>query len=457
MKHKQFTLSNGIESLFVSKRDSNISCIIVTCKVGSKHEDKTNYGISHFLEHMFFKGTHKYKNNKALTSAIESLGGTINAYTSQNTTNFIIKINSNYIKKAIEILSDMLLHSLFRKKDIEYEQNIVITELNKYKDDPLYILAEMFNTTIFKNTPLENMPIGTIETINNITRSSLINYKNKYYTADNLFITITTNLSFTRIQNVLQQSDFIKSESTDIKKNVPFLYTKSNNYTLNVNYKDMEQEKIIIGFPICNIYHKDKYIFECISNLLTGGLSSILFIELREKNSLVYDISSGTEYFNDIGTFCISTGMSLQKLLDYTENNSLFNFQSVIQSYFGEKKHNDLKKGVLHIILDTIIHLIKKKITPIQLKAVINNIKGALLFGNENSEIITSYYSNQLIFNKDTIVSRKKLNKIYDKITIDDIQRVSKQYFTKDNLFVSVLGQSKQYKIGPFLEHFKQF
>ena len=453
MKHKQFTLSNHIECLHISRKKSPITFINVTCKVGSKNEDKTNLGISHFLEHMFFKGTKTYPNNKKLTSEIESLGGTINAFTTQNVTSFIIKIPSKYTKKAIEILSDMLYHSLFRKKDIEYEKNIVIAELKKYEDDPYSMIQDTFNKNIFKNTPLEKLPIGIIETITDITRSSLLNYKTKYYTADNLFITITSDLSVTSIQKMLEHSTFMKFKSTDIKKHIPFLYTIPDNVSINNAYKDIEQDKLIIGFSTCDIHHKDKHVFECIKNLLTGGLSSILFVELREKQSLVYDISSETEYFNDVGIFYIQTGMDSQHITNYTDDDSLLSF---IQSYFtSTSKHT--KKGVIPIILNTIIQLRKKKISIKQLRSIVNKVKSAILFDSEDIETITLYYANQLLFNKDKITSLHALNRIYDAITPNDILRVSKKYFTKDNLFVSVVGKTKQSKLETFLDGFKRF
>ena len=456
MKHKQFTLPNKIEALHISHKKSPITFINVTCKVGSKNEDKTNLGISHFLEHMFFKGTKTYPNNKKLTSEIESLGGIMNAFTSQNTTSYIIKIPSTYTKKAIEILSDMLYHSLFRKKDIEYEKNIVITELKKYEDDPYAMIQDTFNKNIFKDTPLEKMPIGTIETIRAITRSSLLNYKNKFYTADNFYITITSNVSVTSIQNMLEQSTFMKFKSTDIKKHMPFLYSVPDNVSINSTYKDMEQDKLIIGFSTCAIHHNDKHVFECIKSYLTGGLSSVLFVELREKQSLVYDISSGTEYFNDVGLFYIQTGMDTRHIIDYGEEPSLFTLRSLLQSYFTSgTKH--IKKGVVSIILNSIIQLRKKKISAKQLRSIVNKVKSAILFDSEDIKTITHYYANQLLFNKHKITSIQALNRIYDAITPEDIVRVSKKYFTKDNLFVSVVGKTKQSKLETFLDGFKRF
>ena len=453
MKHTHYTLSNDIETLYISRKNSPITFISVVCKVGSKNEDKTNVGISHFLEHMFFKGTKTYPNNKTLTSEIESLGGSINAFTSQNITAFIIKTPSIHIKKAIEILSDMMYHSLFRKKDIEYEKNIVIAELKKYDDDPYAMVQDIFNKNIFKDTPLEKMPIGTIETINNITRSSLLNYKNKYYTADNLFITITSNVNVTSIQKMLEKSTFMKFKSTDIKKHIPFLYKPPGDVSVNTTYKDIAQDKLIIGFSTCDIHHKDKYVFECIKSYLTGGLSSVLFVELREKQSLVYDISSETDFFNDVGMFYIQTGMDSQHITNYTEDDSLLSF---IQSYFtSTSKHT--KKGVIPIILNTIIQLRKKKISIKQLRSIVNKVKSAILFDSEDIETITLYYANQLLFNKDKITSLHALNRIYDAITPNDILRVSKKYFTKDNLFVSVVGKTKQSKLETFLDGFKNF
>ena len=458
MYYKKFKLDNGIRCVYVSKRDLHISCINITFKVGSKNESKDNLGISHVLEHMFFKGTKKYPSNQDLSSQIESLGGYMNASTTKNTTSYIIKIHTKYIQKAIDILSEMLLHSLFRKKDIEYEKNVVIEELKGHKDTPEYIVFKEFNALIFKDYPLKNEPIGTIETIQNVTRSSLLNYMKKYYTADNMIITISSNLRFSRIENILKQSMFTQFEATDIKKNMPFQYIPNETYTVTTHYKNITQDKIIIGFPICNAINTDVYTINIISALLTGNFSSRLFNDLREKNPLVYTIHSECEYYQDMGIFYIYTEADTGKILDI-DNTVIDSAGEFLQSIFGHKKHYNRKteKGVLSIILDNIRNLQRNKISKKELEDIKKSFLGGILLESETSETIINYYEKESIYNYDNIISIKQLTKKIEKITVKDILRVCNKYFTKNSMFITILGKANQSNIDTFVHQYKDF
>lgn len=461
MYYKKFILDNGIQSMYVSKRDLNISCINITFKVGSKNESVEQLGISHFLEHMFFKGTQTYTTNHEITSQIESLGGYFNAYTTRDTTSFIIKINSKYIQKAIDILSNILLHSLFRKKDIEYEKNVVIEELMSTVDDPEYIVHQAFYSSIFKQVPLSKGPIGTVDTIQSLTRSSILNYMKKFYTSDNMNIIISSNLSFNRIENMLRRSEFNDFVSTDIKKNVPFEYIPNIMPTIRVKYKYITQEKIIIGFPICNAVHPDKYIINLISHLLTANMSSRLFIELREKNPLVYNIHSEAEYYQDMGIFYIKTEAKLDNVLDIDAEptSSTGHF---IRSLFGNSKPSKpskrtRKKGVLSIILDTIRDLKNNILSKRELNDIVQSMVGSSLLNSEESTNIVNHYEHESVYNYNNIKSIRQLAKIYGKIRAKDILRVCNTYFLKNQMCITVLGKSNETSIRQFVDEYTDF
>ena len=458
MYYKKFTLDNGIRCTYISKRDVGISCIYITIKAGSKNELPEQAGISHVLEHMFFKGTKKYPSNIDITSNIESLGGHINAHTTVDTTTYEIKIASKHIKTAIEILSEILLHSLFRKKDIEYEKNVVLEEYKGLQDDEYHILGTEFQSSIFKDYPLKNSIIGTIETIGHTSRSALLDYKNKYYTADNMFITISSNISFERIKKMCRQSNFSKFVSTDLKKNVPFRYIPNETPTVTTVYKDTTQEKIIIGFPICSASHKDVSILYAISSLLTANMSSRLFIALREKNPLVYSIDSDAEFYQDMGVFRIQTEADINNIFDI-DNTLIDSAGEFLQSIFGNTKHYDRKteKGVLSVILDTIRDLQRNIISKEELHAVKQGMGGAFLLSSESSETVVHHYEKEAIYNYDNINSIKQTVKKIEKIKAKDILRVCNKYFTKKTMFITVLGKSKQSTIEQYVANYKDF
>ena len=458
MFYKPFTLKNGIRSVYVSKRDLHISCINIVFKTGSKNESSKQLGISHFLEHMFFKGTKKHPNNQDITFKIESLGGYINAYTTKDTTCYIVKINTKHLQVAIDVLSEILLHSLLRKKDIEYEKNVVVEELISYLDDPNNLISKQFNTHIFKDTPLTLEPIGTIENINNFTRSEVVNYMNKYYTSDNMHIIISSNLSFKRVQHMLNQSAFTKFTPTSVRKNLPFQYIPNETTSVEVKYKNIKQEKIIIGFPICDYNNDDKYVLNLVSELLTANMSSRLFVDLREKNPLVYNVSSDVEYYQDMGIFYIQTETELRNVVDI-DNTVIDTANEFLQSLFGKKPlyNRKTEKGVLSIIFDNIRDLQKNEISKKELEATKQSIVGSYLLNSESSEAVIGHYEQESIYNYSNITSIRNIPKKYDKIKSKDILKICNKYLTKQTMFVNILGKSNENSIKQFISNYKRF
>jgi len=458
MFYKQFILDNGVKTVYISKRDLNISCINVLFKVGAKNESKEHLGISHVLEHMLLKGTKQYGTNQEITSQIEALGGYINAHTTRDTTFYIIKINTKYLQKAIDILSDILLHSLFRKKDLEYEKNVVIEELMGGLDNPDHVAYDEFSKSIFEGVPLQQDPIGTIDTIRAITRSSLINYMKKFYTSDNMHITISSNLSFKRIEHMIRNSSFKSFAPTDLKKHMPFTYIPNDQATVQVVYKSIEQEKMYIGFPICSATHEDRYVIDLIAAILTGGMSSRLFIALRETNPLVYYVKAQTEYYQDMGIFYIKTAAKLENILD-VDTSPLSHAGSFIQSLFGkqQQQHRKGNKGIISIILDHIRKIKKNTLNKPELSAVKQYIIGAGLLNSEESKTVVEYYKEESVYNYDNIKSIHQLSKIYEKIKASDIVRVCNTYFSKDKMFVTILGQSSESRVCQCVEEYMDF
>ena len=362
------------------------------------------------------------------------------------------------MQKAIDILSDILLHSLFRKKDLEYEKNVVIEELMGGLDNPDHVAYDEFSKSIFKGVPLQQDPIGTIDTIRAITRSSLINYMKKFYTSDNMHITISSNLSFKRIEHMIRNSSFKSFTPTDLKKNMPFTYIPNDQATVQVVYKSIEQEKMYIGFPICSATHEDRYIIDLISAILTGGMSSRLFIALRETNPLVYYVKAQTEYYQDMGIFYIKTAAKLENILD-VDTSPLSHAGSFIQSLFGkqQQQHRKGNKGIISIILDHIRKIKKKTLTKPELSAVKQYIIGAGLLNSEESKTVVEYYKEESVYNYDNIKSIHQLSKIYEKIKASDIVRVCNTYFSKDKMFVTILGQSSESRVCQCVEEYMDF
>lgn len=444
-----FTLSNNIPVLYIP-RDQSISSIQVGIKVGSVNETSILHGASHYLEHMLFKGTEKIKDSKEIFNKLYNKGAYINAFTGKENTNFLIKINSKYFELAITILSDMLLHSTLELNEFELEKLVVVEEINQGLDEHSRLLVNMIHKIMFPQSVLEPEIPGTPESILALTRPSVMEYYKKYYCANNLFICITSNLEIDIIKNMLIKSEF---PNFPVHKLETVIYNTINQ--VNPNYsiidKNLEQIYIAIGFPTCNKFSEDKYVLDFIKILLGGNMNSRLFIDLREKNGLSYQILVNSMYYDSSGLFYIFTSFDKNSLytLSTIENSTL---DSYLQNLFQNSKSE--KPGALPLILDNLYRLQTELITDEELNNFKGFIEGNLQLFMEDTENVVGYYSTQLMYFHENILTIQELIDKNNLITKEDIQRVSKKYFDFSKLNISILGNCNKSKLHSYVQKY---
>jgi len=303
---KIINLKNNIPVIYLPRKENNVSCISVFIKVGSVNETDSLYGASHFLEHILFKGTKSRPNSVDISKELDSVGAYFNAYTDKDITSFVIKLHSDYLNKAIDILSDMLLNSVFEPNNFELEKRVVLEEINKNLDLPENQAIENLYKIVFNNNPLERS-IGSEEKyILNYSRDDVINYFKNYYSSNNIFISITSNLDLDNIMILLNNSHFKNYKKKEITYKLPKLEIQYNP-RYNIKRKELEQLHIAIGFPVCSRYNDDKYILDMIRVILSGNMSSRLFLDLRESHGLSYNISISVDHYDTCGIFYIYT------------------------------------------------------------------------------------------------------------------------------------------------------
>ena len=301
MSFNSSKLSNGLNVVTYSMPHVNSVAINIIVKVGSRYENLQESGISHFLEHMAFKGT---KNRSALDIAKEfdSIGGHFNAYTGKEQTVYYTKVLASHTEQALEILADILLNSLFDEKDIKKEFNVISQEIAAGKDNPDDLAYEKFFELAYGDHPLGRSILGTKETIAKFDRSSFQKYIEKHYHAGNIFISIAGKIEH--------------SEAVQLAgKLFAALPTAQNNACEAAKYvggfalqeKDLEQTTVILGFESSSYHNlKDFYHAQILSIIFGGGLSSRLFQKIREELGLAYSVGSWISAFSDSGIFNIS-------------------------------------------------------------------------------------------------------------------------------------------------------
>lgn len=309
--HNKVQLENGLTVVYEKLEGYKSISIGVWVKTGSAYENEKNNGISHFIEHMLFKGT-KNRTAKEIASVIDGIGGEINAYTAKECTCFYTKTLSLDYEVGLEILSDMLLNSTFSDEHIETEKTVIIDEINMYEDAAEEMVIDLINEITFKGHPLSYPILGTKKTVNSFNHKMLKLYFDTYYVAENMVISIAGD--FDEKELLEKVGYYFKT----LKRGTsPLLDHRTNpvyNWGMESKKKDFEQIQVAINFPGIKFDHELSYEMMVLSNILGGTNSSRLFQSIREDRGLAYSIYSEPNFYDALGTLCISFGVSKENL-----------------------------------------------------------------------------------------------------------------------------------------------
>lgn len=270
-------------------------------EAGSRDEEDRTAGISHFVEHMFFKGTRRRKAAE-IAQEIDSLGGELNAFTSRETTTFYIKVLDENLSQAIDLLGDLFHHSLFDPAEIEREKQVVKEEIKMVEDDPEDLVHEMHTQNIWKGNPLGRSILGNAKTVGEITRKEILTYLSQHYHPERIVIAVAGNFSPTDLMTRLNQV-FGRSKARSIWTNRR--QPPKTNGGLFIKKKPLTQVHFCLGLKGLPLTHPDRYAAYALNALLGGSMSSRLFQEIREQRGLVYSIYSHLAGFGDAGLFTI--------------------------------------------------------------------------------------------------------------------------------------------------------
>lgn len=282
MKFTKKILQNGLTILH-EKRDIPVTTVMLACKYGSAHESESEKGIAHFIEHMCFKGTKK-RTTKQIAFELEKIGGILNAFTSEETTGYHVKLPSRYLKTAIEVLSDIYFNSTFPEEEIKKESNVICEEIKLHKDNPRRYAINKIKEKLY--SPPFGLPIiGKAEIVKKISREKLIEKHAKIYTPENTILCIVGNNNIEEIIKIAKENIIKENKGKSIVPKIIKINSKETE-----TRKGIEQTNIAIGFHFPNLIKEERYAADIFSVILGQGMSSKLFTEIREKEGLCYDI-----------------------------------------------------------------------------------------------------------------------------------------------------------------------
>jgi len=310
----KYTIENiiGIDVIFAPMQDANSTTVEIMCKAGSIYENKNTNGISHFLEHLFFKGGKKYPTPKSVAEAVDKFGGEFNAYTGEEYAGYYVKCAPEFINQAIDVLADMMNHAKFNIEEVEREKGVVIQELKMYEDNPIAMAIEKRQEYYFGDNSHGRPIIGTEANIAGFNQQILFDHKTDLYTKDNLIITIAGNIKDK--ETIIKQLEQEFSQIPDKKRvqKPDFVQTLPTEHTGFYEQKN-EQTHLVISAPGFNGNDEKKYAANVLATIIGGNMSSRLFQNIREKQGLCYYIKASHMTQEDTGVFLIRAGIDKKR------------------------------------------------------------------------------------------------------------------------------------------------
>ena len=405
--YKKHVLENGLTIIGEEIPYVKSISLGVWINAGSRIEDEEISGVSHFIEHMLFKGT-RNRTSKQIASEIDNLGGQINAFTSKECTCYYVKLLDSHIDIGIDVLSDMILNSKFNEDDLDKERSVIIEELKMYEDSPEDLAYDLLTENIYKNDPLGMNIIGTEESLKRLNREKLLDYFNKYYVPNNSVIAISGNFNFDEIINKIEEK-FKVWKKRDVNVDIKKAEFKSCFLTKN---KDIEQVNLAMSLEAVPLENdKEVYALAVINTVFGGSISSRLFQKIREEKGLVYSIYSSQSLYRKCGELGIFASMS-----------------------------NEHLKEVYESIIEEIKTMKKYYLTDQEIKESKEQLKGSYILGLESTSSRMMSIGRALLLNN-KVESTDDILKSIDNVDRETVKIVIDKIFNLDKLGVCIVGR----------------
>ncbi len=413
MRYQLNTLKNGLKLLTIPMPGVESVTVLVMVGVGSRYEEKKINGLSHFLEHMAFKGTVRRPSAFDIASLIDGIGGEFNAFTSKDHTGFYVKAAKKHLPLLIDVLSDMLLHSKFDPLEIEKEKGVIIEEINMYEDIPMRKIGDLYENLLYGDTKLGRDIAGIKEVIKSVKREDFISYMDRFYGPGNTVVAIAGGIPFKgqtlkgTVEKYLGGWKNKKVEKPDLVKE------NQSKPALLLTYKDTQQAHLCLGVRSFPLLHPSRYASGVLTNILGGGMSSRLFIEVREKRGLAYYVRANDERYIDVGNFVVQAGVDVARIDD-----------------------------AVKVILNELRKIKNSKINNKELNKSKENMKGKLILELEDSRSVAALFATSKVI-EDKILTPNEIIQKVDNVTLEDLQKVAGEIFQQSQLNLAIIGPYK--------------
>jgi len=414
MNYKKKKLKNGLRIITVPMKDTQTATVVVMVGVGSRYETNKEAGLSHFIEHMFFKGTQKRPTTLDISEELDSIGGEFNAFTSKVKTGYYAKVDSRHLGTALDVVSDIYLNSKIDAVEIEKEKGTIIQELNMYEDLPMQKVGEIYEELLYGTNPLGREIIGSKKTINSFKQKDFLDYMNRFYTANDTVVCVAGKFDEKKI--ISEVGKYFSGMKKGKKVKAIQVKEEQKKPELKLRFKKTDQTHLVLGLRAYDENHKDRFALGLLSVILGGNMSSRLFIEVREKKGLAYYVRTSGDSFQDCGYLATQAGVE-HKNLKITLKTILKEYRKIATQEVSEKELQNAK----------------------------DYIKGKSVMGLESSDEVAMFFIDQEV-SKGKIMMTEEIFAKIEKVTTKDILRVAKDIFQNKKLNLSVIGPHKNEK-----------
>ena len=411
-KSNKILLKNNLRVISVPMADALTTTILILVEAGSEYETRKNNGVSHFLEHMCFKGTEKRLSSLDITSELDAVGAAYNAFTSNQYTGYYAKVQPKYFDEILDIISDIYLNPVFNQREIEKERGVIIEEINMYEDLPMRRVQEFFTNLLYGDQPAGWDIAGKKEIIRRINRNDFIEYQKNHYLGKSTIVVVTGNF------NEKEAVKKIESAFSGIRtgKKIQKLKTVESQKSPRIflKMKETDQAHLVVGVRAFDIFDKRKYAIDLLADILGGGMSSRLFQKIREEMGAAYYVKSEADLLSDHGFLTASAGVDNNKVSE-----------------------------AIKAVVEEFERLVKEPIEKEELQRVKDRCVGGLIMGLETSDQLAGFYGGQEIITKKIVSPEETIKKI-QAVKVEEISAVAKDIFKNNKLNLAIIGPFKE-------------
>jgi predicted Zn-dependent peptidase len=408
------TLPNGVRVITEAMPHVRSVSVGIWIGSGSRRETPEQNGLSHFIEHMLFKGT-THRSAEDIARSVDSIGGNLDAFTAKELVCFNTKVLDEHLSLAWDVLADLVLNPMFRPEDIEKEKGVILEEIKMEADSPDYLVHEIFSSNFWKDHPLGKPILGTRETVRRFDSDMIRAYYSQVYAPANLLVTAAGNLTHERLVALVREHfDSLPEGQATPADNAPITHAR---IALR-NKKSLEQVHVCLGVPSYPLPHQERFPCYVLNTLLGGGMSSRLFQNIRERQGLAYAVFSELNPYRDTGCLSIYAGTSLESA------------PKVVESIVHEFR--DLKE---HPVADE------------ELRRAKDHLKGSLMLSLESTASrMTNLARQEMYFNR--FFTLDELVQSIEAVSSPDVQRIAQTFFDPKQIALTVLGNLENLRIG---------